>query len=502
MSGGRKRAVGRWLACAAPIAALLGAASPAPAAFPGSNGKIAYVGYGPSGVYRMNPDGSNNELVKSGNLSNPVWSSDGSKIAYLDSGTQIRITTADGTGSTLVCTCVDSQSRMTWSPDGTKFAFDKSVGGVRDIFVVNADGTGLTQLTHGVPGELFSAAPDWSPDGTKIAFHRTGPSTWVMNADGSGAVDLTGATRDYDFPGPSWSPNGTKLVIRRQGGIWTMNADGTNQTQLTVHGPGHAEDGSATWSPDGTLILFVGWIDDAFNSGLVTMNPDGSGRTTIPGTQWFGQPDWQPIPPSYPRPKGATPVSLSLVPASRQCSSPNRTHGPPLAFGACNPPEPASSYLTVGTPDANGEPAASSGYLRADVIVGNPGTGTDEADVRLRLSLTDVRLRAGRTDYTGNLSAQVMVRRTDKESQPFSSTPGTMVDRTYAFDALCAPTATPEGATCTAQTSADALVPSTVQEGRRAIWELGQARVFDGGADGDPSTNDNTLFAVGGLFVP
>lgn len=114
--------------------------TPAPAAFPGSNGKIAYGGYGPSGIYRINPDGSNNELVKSGNLSNPVWSSDGTKIAYLDSGTQIRITAADGTGSTLVCTCIDSESDLTWSPDGTKFAFDKRVNGIYEIFVVNSDG--------------------------------------------------------------------------------------------------------------------------------------------------------------------------------------------------------------------------------------------------------------------------------------------------------------------------------------------------------------------------
>ena len=68
------------------VAALI--AGPARAAFPGSNGKIAYGGYGPSGIYRINPDGSNNELVKSGNVYNPVWSSDGTKIAYLDSGTQ------------------------------------------------------------------------------------------------------------------------------------------------------------------------------------------------------------------------------------------------------------------------------------------------------------------------------------------------------------------------------------------------------------------------------
>jgi sugar lactone lactonase YvrE len=501
MSGGRKRAVGKWLAFAATIAALLGAASPAPAAFPGSNGKIAYVGYGPSGIYRINPDGSNNELVKSGNVYNPVWSSDGTKIAYLDSGTQLRVTGADGTGSTLVCTCIDSESGMTWSPDGTRFAFDKRVGGVLQIFVVNSDGTGLTQITNGATTAEFSADPAWSPDGTRIAFARQGPSIWVMNADGSGALDLTGASRSYDFPYPSWSPDGTKIAFRRQGGIWTMNADGTNQTQLTVHGPGHAEDHDPTWSPDGTLILFNGWIDEAFNAGLVVINPDGSGRTNIPGASGYQQPDWQPIPPSYPRPKGATPLTLPLVPASRQCTAPNRTHGPPLAFASCDPPQPASSYLTVGTPDTNGQPAASTGTLRAYVIVGSPGP-TDEADVRLTFSLTDVRNAGDLSDYTGDVSAQFVVRRTDKESQPFNSTPGTMVDRIFAFDATCAPTAGPEGATCSAQTTADALVPSTVQEGRRAIWELGQARVFDGGPDGDTSTNDNTLFAVGGLFVP
>lgn len=475
--------------------------TPAPAAFPGSNGKIAYGGYGPSGIYRINPDGSNNELVKSGNLSNPVWSSDGTKIAYLDSGTQIRITAADGTGSTLVCTCIDSESDLTWSPDGTKFAFDKRVNGIYEIFVVNSDGTGLTQITHGATSIEFSAAPDWSPDGTKIAFHRAGPSTWVMNADGSGAVDLTGATRDYDFPNPSWSPDGTKIAFNRQGGIWTMNADGTNQTQLTIHGPGHAEDHHVTWSPDGQLLLFTGWIDDAFNSGLVVMNPDGTGRTPVTGTSGSQLPDWQPIAPSYPRPKGATPVSLSLVPASQQCTSPNRTHGPPLAFGSCKPPQRASSYLTVGTPDANGQAAASTGTLRAEVIVGAPGP-TDEADVRLSLSLTDVRLASDLTDYTGELSAQFLVRRTDKESQPFNSTPGTMIDRTFSFHAACTATAGPEGATCSAQTTADALVPSTVQEGRRALWELGQVQVFDGGPDGDTATNDNTLFEVSGVFIP
>ena len=341
---------------------------------------------------------------------------------------------------------------------------------------MNSDGTGLTQITHGATSIEFSAAPDWSPDGTKITFHRAGPSTWVMNADGSGAVDLTGATRDYDFPNPSWSPDGTKIAFNRQGGIWTMNGDGTNQTQLTIHGPGHAEDHHVTWSPDGQLLLFTGRIDDAFNSGLVVMNPDGTGRTPITGTSGSQLPDWQPIPPSYPRPKGATPVSLSLVPASQQCTSPNGTHGPPLAFGSCKPPQRGSSYLTVGTPDANGQAAASTGI--ATCGSDRRGPGADRRGGRAAQPVAHRRAPRQAISPTTRAScrAQFVVRRTDKESQPFNSTPGTMLDRTFSFDAACAPTAGPEGASCTAQTTADALVPSTVQEGRRAIWELGQAQ--------------------------
>ena len=56
----------------------------------------------------------------------------------------------------------------------------------------------------------------------------------------------------------------------------------------------------------------------------------------------------------YPRPKGATPFRVPLVPAYAQCTGGNRQHGPPLAFSSCNPPQQTSSQLTVGTPDANG----------------------------------------------------------------------------------------------------------------------------------------------------
>src|SRR5687768_3613765 len=56
---------------------------------------------------------------------------------------------------------------------------------------------------------------------------------------------------------------------------------------------------------------------------------------------------------SHPRPKGATPISVSVVPAYNACAAPNRTHGPPLAFPSCNPPVQSSNSLTIGSPDAN-----------------------------------------------------------------------------------------------------------------------------------------------------
>src|SRR6187200_3116987 len=101
MCGGRKRAVRTAIAFAATVSAMLCSASPAPAAFPGSNGKIAYTDSG-TGIFRINPDGTNNELVKNGALRNAVWSSDGTKLAYID-GDALKITAADGAGSTLVC---------------------------------------------------------------------------------------------------------------------------------------------------------------------------------------------------------------------------------------------------------------------------------------------------------------------------------------------------------------------------------------------------------------
>jgi hypothetical protein len=205
----------------------------------------------------------------------------------------------------------------------------------------------------------------------------------------------------------------------------------------------------------------------------------------------------------YPRPKGATPIYAPLVPAYKSCSAPNRSHGAPLSFSSCNPPELESHFLTVGTPDSNGKAAKSVGSVLFNVVSDDPATSQDEADVRIAVNLTDVRRQSDLEDYTGELQADPTLRITDRQSGAAGDVPATVSDLAFPVTVPCAGTAdTTVGATCAVTTTADSVVPGTVSEGKRAIWQLGQIKVFDGGPDGLASTDDNTLFARQGIFVP
>ena len=192
------------------------------------------------------------------------------------------------------------------------------------------------------------------------------------------------------------------------------------------------------------------------------------------------------------------------MPAFQQCTAPDRTHGPPLAVGSCNPPVLHSTQLTMGTPDANGAPVKSTGRVRFAIVAGDPDTPADEADILLRVRITDVRRRSGLADYTGQLQASAGLRITDRDNPAPSGSPGaTVQDSTFAWTVPCAGTSdTTIGSTCSVKTSADAVTPGVVKEGMRAVWELGKIKVFDGGPDDDVSTAPNTPFAVQGIFVP
>jgi glucose/arabinose dehydrogenase len=207
-------------------------------------------------------------------------------------------------------------------------------------------------------------------------------------------------------------------------------------------------------------------------------------------------------PRGYARPRGASPVWVPLVPAFRVCASANRSHGAPLASGSCAPPSQSSAQLTVGTPDANGKAAGSTGFVLFKAIPGDAATPADEADAELRATATDVRRRSDLADYAGELQLATVLRITDRDSAGVNPA-ATVSDITYTATLPCHPTAdTAVGSTCSVATTADALAPGAVREGRRSIWGLGQIELFDGGADGVASTPGNAPFLREGVFIP
>jgi hypothetical protein len=106
------------------------------------------------------------------------------------------------------------------------------------------------------------------------------------------------------------------------------------------------------------------------------------------------------------------------------------------------------------------------------------------------------------TDYAGELELRVPMRITDKNNGSYPVDPGTAQDVSFSLAVPCVATDGPEGGSCAVITSADSVLPGTVVENRRTIWDVGSVELYDGGADGLAATGDNTLFARQGLFVP
>ena len=220
---------------------------------------------------------------------------------------------------------------------------------------------------------------------------------------------------------------------------------------------------------------------------------------------------------THPRPLAASPIVASLVPSFTECTGTgNRTHGPPLVFPSCNPPVQTSNNITVGTFDANGANSNFKGSIRLSVKVGVPGPPED-SDVKIVSTMTDIRCKAGNAacgaanaadgaDYTGEVQGNALIRITDHWN---AVAPGggpdaaTVQDIPFPVNATCSNVAsTSIGGTCNANTSANAAVPGAVKDTQRAVIEINQLQVNDGGADGQVATADNTLFEVQGIFIP
>lgn len=181
------------------------------------------------------------------------------------------------------------------APD-TLIAFSSNHG-TTNIYTMKPDGSDLRQLTT----SPYDYQAVWSPDGTRIAFtsrRDENEEIYVMNADGSDQVNLTNhPAKDCE---PGWSPDGTQLVFvsTRDGNaeIYTMNADGGNIQRLTDYSqPASQEanmpsEGTPNWSPDGTQIAFYSRRDG--NHEIYVMNSDGSNVRRLTNHAAL---DWDPV---------------------------------------------------------------------------------------------------------------------------------------------------------------------------------------------------------------
>jgi len=180
-----------------------------------------------------------------------------------------------------------------WAPDGRRFvlAGRKPADRFFGLYIFAGAGMHPRRIT---PDEWEAQYPAWSPDGRRIAFTRAAPPNsfdiWVVNDDGSGLRQLTGASGADNYA--AWSPDGSEIVYSsddrpERNGLWLMGADGSEQRYLIAGG-------EPQWEP-GDWIVFDCALHNPEQPGQAcVVRPDGSGLAHLPLGREAAFPNWLP----------------------------------------------------------------------------------------------------------------------------------------------------------------------------------------------------------------
>ena len=217
----------------------------------------------------------------------PARSPDGTMVAFAtfrDGDKEVYVMDPDGGHPVNLTRHPAFDSSPAWSPDGRRIAFESERdGGESHIFVMNADGSGVEQLTFG-PRTPWAVQPAWSPDGSSIACVSGMGTAWGIHSIDLDSGDLRllseGGLRGTR---PAWSPDGARIAYTMTDTVdddvrhvWVMAADGSGARQLTF---AEAWDTDPTWSPDGRRIAFAR-LETRYDIYIVPVDGGATERVT------------------------------------------------------------------------------------------------------------------------------------------------------------------------------------------------------------------------------